>query len=318
MVAVSGATPGAASVMRVGTSVGGAGRHIMAAGATRERSPRLVPPPPSVARSSAPARAPARRCTTRGAIIDAVDGFGPSTYGDAFADIYDDWYADLSDLDACVDALVGLADGGPGGGDRRRHGSGRRPAGRTRCPRRRRRREPPDARTARRSGGRGTCAACGPTPRAPPPPGGWCRVVYAAYNTFWSIGGPDEQAACLAAAARCLHPRGRVVLEGFVPGASPDRPSSSVEVTRMTTDSLVLLADREDPARQELEGQHVHISDAGIRLRPWRVRYLTNDQLDDLAGQAGLELDARWGSWDGRPLADDDAVAISVYRCART
>lgn len=246
-----------------------------------------------------------------------MDGFGPSTYGDAFADIYDDWYADLSDLDACVDALVGLADGGPaveiGVGTGRVAGP---LAGRgvlvvgvdaSRPMLERLAARWPDVR-----GVRADAAAL------PLLPGAWCRVVYAAYNTFWSIGGPDEQAACLAAAARCLHPRGRVVLEGFVPGASPDRPSSSVEVTRMTTDSLVLLASREDPARQELEGQHVHISDAGIRLRPWRVRYLTNDQLDDLAGQAGLELDARWGSWDGRPLADDDAVAISVYRCART
>ena len=169
VVAVSGATPGAASVMRVGTSVGGAGRHIMAAGATRERSPRLVPPPPSVARSSRP-RAPGRGCATRGAIIDAVDGFGPSTYGDAFADIYDDWYADLSDLDACVDAARRPRRRGPGGGDRRRHRSGRRPAGRTRCPRRRRRQRAVRCSNGSPRGGR-TCTACGPTPpRSPSSP----------------------------------------------------------------------------------------------------------------------------------------------------
>ena len=32
-----------------------------------------------------------------------------STYGDAFADVYDDWYRDLGDLDATVDAVRGSA-----------------------------------------------------------------------------------------------------------------------------------------------------------------------------------------------------------------
>jgi len=250
---------------------------------------------------------------TTGAIIGGVDGFGPSTYGDAFADIYDDWYADLGDLDGCVDALTRLA--GPGPAVEIGVGTGR-VAG------------PLAARGvlvvgvdasdpmlerlgARWPSVRGVRADAASLPLRP---GSWCRVLYAAYNTFWSIGGPEAQSACLAAAARCLHPEGHVVLEGFVPGTAPDRPTSSVEVTRMTTGSLVLLASREDPTRQELEGQHVHITEAGIRLRPWRVRYLTNEQLDDLAAEAGLELEARWGAWDGRPLGPDDAVAVSVYR----
>ena len=38
--------------------------------------------------------------------------FGPSTYGDSFADVYDDWYADVSDIDATVAAVARLADGG--------------------------------------------------------------------------------------------------------------------------------------------------------------------------------------------------------------
>ena len=42
-----------------------------------------------------------------------MDGYGPSTYGDRFADVYDDWYDDVSDVDATVERVAALA--GPGG-----------------------------------------------------------------------------------------------------------------------------------------------------------------------------------------------------------
>ncbi|MEO6571357.1 MAG: class I SAM-dependent methyltransferase, partial [Ilumatobacteraceae bacterium] len=41
-----------------------------------------------------------------------MDGFHDSSYGDAFADVYDEWYAGISDVDATVADLVDLADGG--------------------------------------------------------------------------------------------------------------------------------------------------------------------------------------------------------------
>jgi hypothetical protein len=38
-----------------------------------------------------------------------MDGYTGSTYGDAFADVYDDWYQDISDVDATVGLLADLA-----------------------------------------------------------------------------------------------------------------------------------------------------------------------------------------------------------------
>ena len=37
----------------------------------------------------------------------------PSAYGDAFADVYDDWYAGVSDVEGTVNTVRRLADGGP-------------------------------------------------------------------------------------------------------------------------------------------------------------------------------------------------------------
>ena len=42
-----------------------------------------------------------------------MEGFDDSTYGEAFADVYDDWYADVTDVDATVACTLDLA--GTGG-----------------------------------------------------------------------------------------------------------------------------------------------------------------------------------------------------------
>src|SRR4051812_19533642 len=39
--------------------------------------------------------------------------FEPSAYGDAFADVYDDWYAGVSDVEGTVETVRRLANGGP-------------------------------------------------------------------------------------------------------------------------------------------------------------------------------------------------------------
>ena len=41
-----------------------------------------------------------------------MKGFDDSTYGDAFADVYDDWYDDVSNVDATVRLVSRLAGGG--------------------------------------------------------------------------------------------------------------------------------------------------------------------------------------------------------------
>ena len=41
------------------------------------------------------------------------DGYGADTYGESFADVYDDWYADVSDVDATVATIARLAGEGP-------------------------------------------------------------------------------------------------------------------------------------------------------------------------------------------------------------
>jgi hypothetical protein len=62
-------------------------------------------------------------------------------------------------------------------------------------------------------------------------------------------------------------------------------------------------------------GQHIDITAAGTRLRPWRIRYLTPDQLDEMAARcrprALLELTA---DWTADTVHRDDPAQMSRYQ----
>ena len=40
-----------------------------------------------------------------------MDGYDAGTYGQGFADVYDDWYGDVSDVDATVEGVLALLEG---------------------------------------------------------------------------------------------------------------------------------------------------------------------------------------------------------------
>ena len=85
-------------------------------------------------------------------------------------------------------------------------------------------------------------------------------------------------------------------------------------MSRIDLDRVVLTATHHDPVEQVVTGQHIQLSEAGVRLRPWVVRYQTPDQLDAMAAEAGLCLDARDGGWAGEPFDVTSPTHVSVYR----
>jgi SAM-dependent methyltransferase len=238
--------------------------------------------------------------------------FGPASYGDAFADVYDKWYTDVSDVGATVARLAELAGGGPA----LELGIG---SGRIALPL-----------AARGVVLHGIDASVAMVERLRAKPGGASlpvtigdmaeleledhepfTLVFAAYNTFLNLATEADQRRCLARVATVLAPGGRLVIEAFVP--NDDGPLRAVEASTVAVDHVVLTVTSRDPASQTVFGQHVELTDAGVRLRPWRIRYLSPAQLDALAADAGLTLVSRWSDWDGTPFVDGDAVHISLY-----
>ena len=246
-----------------------------------------------------------------------MEGYGPSTYGDGFADVYDDWYEGVGDAAAAVATIAAVAGSGPvlelGVG-----------SGRIAAPLAAEGREVWGVdgsaamleRLAARPGGDRVRAVLGDMadpgaalgPSAPP-----FAAVVAAFNTFFLLASEAAQKRCLTAGAALLAPGGRLLLEAYVPADPPADAETVLEPRRVGLDHVVFTISAHRPMEQVVEGQHVELRESGIRLRPWVLRYATPHQLDDLASTAGLDLVDRWGGWDRRPFDDDATVHVSVY-----
>jgi SAM-dependent methyltransferase len=251
-----------------------------------------------------------------------VEGYDASTYGDRFAEVYDDWYGDLTDAEACADSVAQLA-ASAGGGPVLELGIG---SGRLALPLVERGLEVHglDASSAMverlraKPGGDRVTVTFGDMAELPlvdPPP---FAVVLVAFNTFFNLATEEAQRRCLARVAEVLAPQGALVLEAFVPDAPGGRGiDGALTPRRITADEVVLAVSQRDRAAQTITGQHVHITEAGIRLRPWHLRYATPEQLDAMASDAGLVLAERTAGWRGEPFTEDSGVHVSVYRRGR-
>jgi SAM-dependent methyltransferase len=246
-----------------------------------------------------------------------MHGYDASSYGDAFADVYDEWYQGISDVELTVVELLDLAGGGPvlelGVG-----------TGRLAVPLAEAgltdgvavvgidASEAMLARLAWRDPGQLVTAIHGDIRHDLPD--GPFGLVFAAYNTLFNLTDEGAQARCFADVAQRLRPGGRLLIEAFVPD-DPPREGDSVSVRSITVDSVVLSIAIHDPDRQSAIGQFVELTQTGgVRLRPWSIRYATPAQLDEYAGAAGLVLEHRWESFGRTPFGDDSARHVSVYR----
>jgi trans-aconitate methyltransferase len=241
-----------------------------------------------------------------------MDGYGRDSYGEAFADVYDDWYRDVSDVGATVQALVGLAGEDPvlelGVGTGRLalpltnegldvHGIDSSTAMLERLARK----DP---------GGRVHLHVGDMVDDLPPGP---FSLVFAAYNTFFNLTDRGRQAACLHAVAQRLSSGGRFVVEAFVPELPP-RSGSDVSVKALTATRVVLSVSLHRPDEQTAEGQFVEFTESGgVRLRPWAIRYCHPAELDSMAGDAGLVLQHRWTTFDDHRFDQHSDRHVSVY-----
>jgi SAM-dependent methyltransferase len=249
-----------------------------------------------------------------------MEGYGPESYGDAIADVYDDWYGDLADTDATVDALVALA--------RRVHatrvlelgvGSGRLAlplaandlevwgVDASKAMVERLRTKPGAAGLRVAVGDMATldlsAITDGPQARF--------GLVFVAINTFFNLTSAGAQQRCLQRVREVLAPDGLFVLEAFVPDL--DRPTNVVEARTVALDHVILTATRHDPIEQTVSCQYIEIRESGIRMHPLVVRYAPPAELDAMAATAGLRLAERWSDWTGSAFTDTASVHVSVY-----
>ncbi|HET9601927.1 MAG TPA: class I SAM-dependent methyltransferase [Acidimicrobiales bacterium] len=246
-----------------------------------------------------------------------VEGFEPPAYGEAMADVYDEWYAGVSDVEATVAALVRLSDMA-GGGRVLELGVG---TGRLAIPLAKTGLTVTGidvspamlARLLAKPGGDRVDVLVGDM--ADDLPAGPFSVAFVAFNTFFGLDSADAQARCFVEVASRLDPRGCFVVEAFVPDDEIIEGGDRVEVRSLSADRVVLTVSRHDAAAQRAQGQFVELTESGgVRLRPWSLRYAPPAELDAMADHAGLALAHRWAAWDETPFTPDSPHHVSVYR----
>ena len=247
-----------------------------------------------------------------------MKGFEPSSYGDAFADVYDTWYGNVSDVGQTVATLRELGGDGPflelGVGTGRLAlelaETGARVIG-------------IDSSTAMldklRANARERGLKDGESieiihgDMVEDLPSRTFPVVFIAYNTFFSLGSIESQQRLFIEVAERLSPGGVFVIEAALPDVA--RPAGdTVRVRSLEADRVVLSVDIHDPASQIVEGQFVEFTQAhGVRLRPWRIRYCTIDEIDSMAATAGFAVRHRWENMYRDPFGVDSASHVTVY-----
>ena len=242
-----------------------------------------------------------------------VKGYTASSYGDGFADVYDDWYTDVSDIKATVNAVDALADGGAV----LELGIG---TGRLALPLAERGvavtgvdASPAMLAALRAKPGAEVLELVEADMADPGLAGRSYAVAFAAFNTFFNLTDTAAQESCFAAMAACLRPGGCFAIEGFVPPVD-GMSDGGMSVRDIAVDRAVLTISQHDSTNQVITGQHVDISEAGIRMRPWMMHYRTPTQLDAAASTAGFMLESRTADWQGSSFDSQSETHVSVYR----
>jgi SAM-dependent methyltransferase len=241
-----------------------------------------------------------------------MSSYGPSTYGDGVADVYDAWYPG-GDPGPIVERLLAVADRGPvlelGIGTGRIaiplaaagtavHGIDASQA--------------MVERLRAKSGSEDLRITIGDFADLDLPDR--YSLVYVVFNTFFSLLEQDDQVRCFRRVADHLAPGGRFLLECFVPDLARFDRGQRFSVAAIDDDGIRIEASLHDSVAQRVKARVVSLTEEGARFYPLQARYCWPSELDLMARMAGLELENRWGGWNEEPFTASSSNHVTVYR----
>jgi SAM-dependent methyltransferase len=244
-----------------------------------------------------------------------TDAYGPETYGDRIAEIYDRWVDDAG-IGAGTDDAVAFIAELAGKGPALELGIG---TGRVAVPLVERgvevhgvdASEQMVAVLRSKPGGAGIPVTMGDF--ADVPVDGSFRLIYIPFNTFFALLTQEDQVRCFRSVAGHLTKDGAFLIEAFVPDLSRFDRGQRVQATIVESDRVLLDVSVHEPAAQVVVSTHVMTTESGTRLFPVRLRYAWPAELDLMARLAGMRLRERWGGWHREPFGDESFKHVSVY-----
>lgn len=134
------------------------------------------------------------------------------------------------------------------------------------------------------------------------------------FNTIYNLTTQQDQVSCFQSTAKHLNPRGKFLVEAFMPNRETFENHQAVRTKHVSFDSVWLEAVKHDPLTQNLNYQRIKISPEGTQLSPLPMRYIWPSELDLMAQLAGMKLIDRWGSWQRAPFTSDSQMHVSLYQ----
>jgi SAM-dependent methyltransferase len=241
-----------------------------------------------------------------------MEGYGPATYGDRIADVYDSFYEETLDTLGAVDTLAELAAGG-------RVLELAIGTGRLALPLAQRGLEVHGVDASERMveklrakpDGDGIPVTMGDF--ADVPVEGSYSLIFIAFNTLFALLTQEAQLRCFANVARHLTDEGLFVIEAFFPDLALFDRDQRAQATWVDPARVMLDASRHNPVDQRVDSQHIVITEEGTKLYPVSIRYAFPSELDLMARLAALELRERWDGWTREPFTGKTGRHVSVY-----
>jgi SAM-dependent methyltransferase len=239
--------------------------------------------------------------------------YGPATYGDRVADVYDEWYTLPHDLETEVAFLTELA----AGGRVLELGIG---TGRIAIPLAERGIDVHGIDSSQtivdkmrgKPGGEGIAVTIGDM--ADVPVDGLFSLVFVTFNTFFMLTSQAAQVRCFRNVATHLAPGGRFMIRAFVPDLSRIEAGQNISVREAGLDRVRIDTAVYDAMTQTFDVTQVRLTEHGNRFVYSKMRYAFPPELDLMAQLAGLSLEARYADFDKQPFTNESAFHVSVYR----
>lgn len=142
-------------------------------------------------------------------------------------------------------------------------------------------------------------------------------LIFAVFNTFFSLLTQEEQVRCFNNVATRLTDDGVFIIEAFVPEVGRFKRGQSIRTYSMTSEYVCLQVSQHDSVRQRIKSQHILFINDELKLYPDEVRYAWPSELDLMAQIAGLRLRNRWSGWEQEEFKSGSERHVSVYERIR-